>query len=137
MILGEVHLMSVCQINDLLKKFRDNRFTAGVDRVVPITTDDSTYRKKKLFFFTTSTRQLDRRDHCDPSLIISFENTATVLNFKNQKTLKIFVNLDKIFSIQLNNYETAPNSIQLTQNWTSDCLLIQLNLPVFTSSCMM
>ena len=49
MILGEVHLMSVCQINDLLKKFRDNRFTAGVDRVVPITTDDSTYRKK-LFF---------------------------------------------------------------------------------------
>ena len=56
MILGEVHLMSVCQINDLLKKFRDNRFTAGVDRVVPITTDDSTYRKKKLFFFTTSTR---------------------------------------------------------------------------------
>ena len=51
MILGEVHLMSVCQINDLLKKFRDNRFTAGVDRVVPITTDDSTYRKKVFFLY--------------------------------------------------------------------------------------
>ena len=38
--------------------------------------------------------------------------------------------------LQLNKYETASNFIQLNQNLTSDCLLIQLNLPVFTSSCM-
>ena len=34
-------------------------------------------------------------------------------------------------------HETAPNSFQLCQNLTSDCLLIQLNFPVFTRSCMM
>ena len=31
---------------------------------------------------------------------------------------------------QLNKYETAPNFIQLNQNLTWDCLLIQLNLLV-------
>ena len=39
--------------------------------------------------------------------------------------------------LQLNKHETAPNSFQLCQNLTSDCLLIQLNFPIFTSSCMM
>ena len=37
---------------------------------------------------------------------------------------------------QLNKYETAPNFIQLSQNLTSDCLLISVLLPVFTSFCM-
>ena len=36
------------------------------------------------------------------------------------------------FHVQLNKYETAPNFIQFSQNLTSDCLLIQLNFPVFT-----
>ena len=30
----------------------------------------------------------------------------------------------KIILLQLNKYETAPNFIQLSQNLTSDCLLI-------------
>ena len=38
--------------------------------------------------------------------------------------------------IQRNQYETALNFIQLHQNLTWECLLIQLNLPVFTSFCM-
>ena len=37
--------------------------------------------------------------------------------------------------VQLNKYETAPNFIQLNQNLTSEYLLIQPNLPIFTSSC--
>ena len=36
----------------------------------------------------------------------------------------------------LMKYETAPYSIQLSQNLTSDCLLISVFLPVFTSVCM-
>ena len=39
--------------------------------------------------------------------------------------------------VQLNEYETAPYFIQLSQNLTSDCLLISVFLPVFTSICMM
>jgi hypothetical protein len=39
--------------------------------------------------------------------------------------------------IQLNEYEAAPYSIQLSQNLTLDCLLISVLLPVFTSFCMM
>ena len=35
--------------------------------------------------------------------------------------------------VQLNEYETAPNFIQLSQNLTRDCLLISVFLPVFTS----
>ena len=38
--------------------------------------------------------------------------------------------------IQLNKYETAPNFIQLSQNLTSDCLLISVFFPVFPSFCM-
>ena len=34
--------------------------------------------------------------------------------------------------VQLNEYETAPYFIQLSQNLTSDCLLISVYLPVFT-----
>ena len=34
--------------------------------------------------------------------------------------------------LQLNEYETAPNFIQLSQKLTLECLLIQLNFPVFT-----
>ena len=33
--------------------------------------------------------------------------------------------------VQLNKYETAPNLIQLSQNLTSNCLLISVFLPVF------
>ena len=39
--------------------------------------------------------------------------------------------------LQLDKYETAPNFIQLSQNLTSNCLLIWLNFSVFTSFCMM
>ena len=34
-------------------------------------------------------------------------------------------------SVQLNDYEAARNFIQLSQNLTSDCLLISVFLPVF------
>ena len=34
--------------------------------------------------------------------------------------------------VQLNEYETGPYFIQLSQNLTSDCLLISVYLPVFT-----
>ena len=37
----------------------------------------------------------------------------------------------KIQVVQFNKYETAPNFIQLSQNLTSDCLLISVFLPVF------
>ena len=37
---------------------------------------------------------------------------------------KFSVWMPKICHLQLNEYETAPNFIQLTQNLTSDCLLI-------------
>ena len=40
-----------------------------------------------------------------------------------------------VSQIQLNKYETAPNHIQLSQNLTSNCLLISVFLPVFTSFC--
>ena len=40
-------------------------------------------------------------------------------------------------NVQLNEYETVPYFIQLSQNLTSDCLLISVYYPVFTSSCMM
>ena len=40
------------------------------------------------------------------------------------------------YLLQLNEYETAPNFIQLSQNLTSDCLLNFVFLPVFTSFCM-
>ena len=33
--------------------------------------------------------------------------------------------------IQLNEYETAPCFIQLSQNLTSDCLMISVFLPIF------
>ena len=40
--------------------------------------------------------------------------------------------------VQLNEYETAPYFIQLSQNLTYvDCLLITMYLPVFTVFCMM
>jgi hypothetical protein len=37
----------------------------------------------------------------------------------------------------VNEYETAPYFIQLSQNLTFDCLLISVYLPVFTDFCMM
>ena len=49
-----------------------------------------------------------------------------------QITLLAFGNI----YLQLNKYETAPNFIQLSQNLTSDFLLISVDLPVFTSFCM-
>jgi hypothetical protein len=39
--------------------------------------------------------------------------------------------------VQLNEYETVLHFLQLSQNLTWDCLLISVNLPVFTSFCMM
>ena len=39
--------------------------------------------------------------------------------------------------LQLNEYETVPYSIQLSQNLTSGYLLISVYFPVFNSSCMM
>jgi hypothetical protein len=39
--------------------------------------------------------------------------------------------------LQLDKYETAPKFIQLSQNLTSDRLLISVFLPVFTSFSMM
>ena len=39
-------------------------------------------------------------------------------------------NDDSVIMVQLNKYETAPNSNQISQNLTSDCLLISLFLPV-------
>ena len=45
--------------------------------------------------------------------------------------------LNFCWSLQLDKYETAPNFIQLSQNLTSDCLLIFVYLPVFTGFCMM
>ena len=33
-------------------------------------------------------------------------------------------------------YETVPYCLQLSQNWTLDCLLISAFLPVLTSFCM-
>ena len=38
--------------------------------------------------------------------------------------------------IQLKKYDTAPKFIQLSQNLTSDCLLISVSFPVFPSFCM-
>ena len=40
-------------------------------------------------------------------------------------------------SLQLNEYETVPYFLQLSQNLTSDCFLISVYLSVFTSFCMM
>ena len=37
----------------------------------------------------------------------------------------------------LNKYETAPNLNQLSQNLTSECWLISVYLPVFTSFCIL
>ena len=39
------------------------------------------------------------------------------------------------FAAQLNEYEAAPYLIQLSENLTSDCLLISVFLSVFTSFC--
>ena len=36
-----------------------------------------------------------------------------------------------LFDLQPNKHETTPNFIQLSQNLTLDCLLIQLNFPAF------
>ena len=47
----------------------------------------------------------------------------------------VFGNIELIM-IQLNDYETVPYFHQLSQNLTSDCLLILVFLPVFTSFCM-
>ena len=41
------------------------------------------------------------------------------------------------YYIQLNEYETTPYLIQLSQNLISDCLLISVYLPFFTDFCMM
>ena len=41
-----------------------------------------------------------------------------------------FANLAQCIFLQLNKYETAPNFIQLSQNLTSNCLLISVFLPV-------
>ena len=38
--------------------------------------------------------------------------------------------------LQLDKYETAPYFIQLTQNLTSDCLLISVFFIVFPTFCM-
>ena len=38
--------------------------------------------------------------------------------------------------LQLNEYDTVLYFLQLSQNLTWDCLLISVNLPVFTSFCM-
>ena len=56
-----------------------------------------------------------------PSLIFN-----EIFNFYNW-TLFLALN----FLLQLNEYETAPYFIQLSQNLTSNCLLISLFLPVF------
>ena len=39
------------------------------------------------------------------------------------------------FTVQLNEYETVPYFLQFSQNLTSNCLLISVYLPVFTSFC--
>ena len=48
----------------------------------------------------------------------------------------LFLNQVKLI-IQHIEYDTALQFIQSSRNLTSDCLLIYLYLPVFTSSCMM
>ena len=39
--------------------------------------------------------------------------------------------------VQINEYETVPYFLQLSQNLTSDCLLISVHLPVVISYFMM
>mgnify|MGYP001199505715 CR=1 FL=1 len=46
---------------------------------------------------------------------------------QQQQLGKIFV----LFFVQVNHYETAPNSIQLNQNLTWDCFLISVSLSEF------
>ena len=58
-------------------------------------------------------------------------------HWKSCVGFQLFGQIGLIWAVQLKKYETAPNFIQLTQNLTSNCLLIYENLPVFTSSCMM
>jgi hypothetical protein len=50
---------------------------------------------------------------------------------------EIYETLEEKPPVQLNEYETAPYFIQLSQNLTWDCLLISVYLPVFTGFCMM
>ena len=47
---------------------------------------------------------------------------------------KVFVNFCPVLSelLQLNEYETAPYSIQVSQNLTCDCLLSSVFFPEFT-----
>ena len=40
------------------------------------------------------------------------------------------VSIKRPVLLQLNEYETAPNFIQLTQNLASDCLLIYSQVPI-------
>ena len=48
-----------------------------------------------------------------------------ILN-QNMKISRPNCVLNKTIYIQLNKYETAPNFIQLNQNLTSDCLVVDL-----------
>ena len=116
MILGEVHLMSVCQINDLLKKFRDNRFTAGVDRVVPITTDDSTYRKKVFFFFTTVVVQLTSALKRLVPLQIETKLSITRCNVCNTKLILKTEFFENLIELPTNYHRHSQSSLVLI-NW--------------------
>ena len=59
-----------------------------------------------------------------------------ILKFPKSTYLSIVLKIHEL-AVQLNKYETAPNFIQLSQNLTSDCLLISVFLPVFTRFCIM
>ena len=49
----------------------------------------------------------------------------------SNKTIESYL-FSKITVVQLNEYETVPYLLQLSQNLKSDCLLISVYLPVFT-----
>ena len=51
--------------------------------------------------------------------------------YKINNVIRYFMFHTKIEMLQLNEYETAPYFIQLSQNLIWDCLLISVYLPVF------
>ena len=65
--------------------------------------------------------------------IKEFRSTTNRLQHENEQLKDKLEQCHKEyhFQVQLNEYETAPNFIELSQKLTSDCLLISVFLPVF------
>ena len=86
----------------------------------------NTKHRKKVF------DQFLEQDILDRLLQIRGTNQFWCLNFRSTIISSHF--LIVTLYVHLNKYETAPNFIQLSQNLTSDCLLISMFLPILPVS---